>query len=409
MLLSVADALFSRLPVEPAALSAFFDSAAEFVFGFLMIYLFGRYVLKPSLGWLLRYRKIVVEPAVRQLVLQLMEVTSFVVGIWVGLHFAGAGSVIAGTATIISAGTLSIGVASRDIIANLTTGLFLIADPQFEVGDWVEWDDHEGIVEEVGIRVSRVRTFENRTIVVPNSEIGNTAMINHDDKDRIKILVPVGVGYGEDLEVVKKVAVDEALKMDEVMRDPFPGVSVTGLGASWVDMKVAIWIDASNHTAMIEARDELVSRLKARFRAENIAMPAKQRSLGGQLQVANIDSDKLSPDAETKIDDPSEIDLPIDPAELKEDGTETNDDGVAETVTETIEQAVEFADETRSGNGTAGSERSDPERESASASSKGEDGPEDLVVGQEPGEKQQQQSESDDEDGDGDSDSDSDN
>jgi small-conductance mechanosensitive channel len=383
MLLSVVDAVFGRLPVEPSVLSAFFDSALEFGFGFLMVYLFGRYVVKPSLRFLLKFRDTIAEPAVRQLVVQLSEVVSFVVGIWVGLHFAGAAGVISGTATIISAGTLAIGVASRDIISNLTSGLFLIADPQFEVGDWVEWNDHEGVVEEIGIRVSRIRTFENRTIVVPNSELGTTALVNHDDKDRIKVVIPVGVGYGEDLAVVKKVAVDEALKIDGVMRDPLPGVSVVGLGASWVDLKVAIWIDESNHTTMIEARDELVSRIKARFRDENISMPAKKRSMGGQIQVANIDSDKLSPAAETKIQDPSEIDLPVDVSEI-EQGKQESEEDLASSFTTAVENAVDFEDDDGTADSTEQNSAGKTRGSTGGKQSKGKK--KDLVVGDEPSE-----------------------
>lgn len=384
MLLSVVDAVFGRLPVEPSVLSAFFDSALAFLFGFLMIYLFARYLLKPVAGWLLKYREIVVEPAVRQLVLQLIGVSGAIIGIWVGLHFAGAAGVISGTATIISAGTLAIGVASRDIISNLTNGLFLIANPQFEVGDWVEWSDNEGVVEEIGIRVSRIRTFENRTIVVPNSELGNSALTNHDDKDRIKIVIPVGVGYGEDLAVVKKVAVDEALKIDGVMRDPLPGVSVVGLGASWVDLKVAIWIDDSNHTAMIEARDELVSRIKARFRDENISMPAKKQSVGGQIQVANIDSDKLSPAEETKIQDPAEIDLPVDVSEI-EQGKQESDGDLASSFTTAVENAVDFQDDDGTAESTGPSDAGKARGSNGDKRSNG-GGKEDLVVGEGPSE-----------------------
>lgn len=344
MLSSIVSSLLGRLPVTPEALGVFFSSVWEFLFGFAMVYLFGRYLLKPVLGFLLKDRKIVVDAAIRQLVLQLVTVGSAVVGIWVGLHFAGAASVIAGTATIISAGTLAVGVASRDIISNLVNGLFLISDPQFEVGDWVEWNDREGVVEEVGIRVSRIRTFQNRTVVVPNSEIGNSALTNHSDKDRIKIVVPIGVGYDEDLAVAKKLAVDEALKIPTVMEDPMPGVSVVGLGASWVDMKVAVWIDTSDHATMYETRDDLVSRIKARFGQENISMPYKQRGLNGQIEVANIDSDKLSAEEGTKIDDPSEIDLGIDLSELERKQRESDED-ISQKVTEAIQQAVDLGDE----------------------------------------------------------------
>ena len=339
MLDSLVSGMLSQLPVTADALGQFFASVWAFLFGFAMVYLFGRYVFRPILAFLIKDRKLVVEPAVQQLVLQLVHIGSAIAGMWVGLHFAGAGSVIAGTATIISAGTLAIGVASRDIISNLTNGVFLITDPQFEVGDWVEWKDKEGVVEEVGIRVSRIRTFKNRTIVVPNAELGNSPITNHNDKDRIKIVVPIGVGYDEDLAVAKKLAVDEALKIPTVMKDPMPGVSVVGLGASWVDMKVAVWIDTSDHTTMVETRDDLVSRIKARFGEENISMPVEQQGISGQIQVANIDSDKLSPAAETKIDDPSEIDLGVDLARLQQKQEETDED-ISKKVGEAIEEAV---------------------------------------------------------------------
>jgi hypothetical protein len=152
-----------------------------------------------------------------------------------------------------------------------------------------------------------------------------------------------------------------------------------------VDLKVAIWIDDSNHTAMIEARDELVSRIKARFRDENISMPAKKRSMGGQIQVANIDSDKLAPDQETKIQDPSEIDLPVDVSEI-EQGKQESEGDLTSSFTTAVENAVDFqnddgdgaADDTeRNGSGNT-------QRATGGEQSKGEK--KDLVVGEEPSE-----------------------
>ena len=378
MLDSVVASALGRLPVSARDLGVFFDSVWEFLFGFAMVYLFGRYIFRPTLAFLLKDRNLVVDPAVRQLVLQLTTVGSGVVGLWVGLHFAGAGNIIAGTATIISAGTLAVGVASRDIISNLTNGIFLIGDPQFEVGDWVEWNDTEGVVEEVGIRVSRIRTFKNRTVVVPNAELGNSAITNHNDKDRIKLVVPVGVGYDEDLAIAKKLAVDEALKIPSVMENPMPGVSVTGLGASWVDTKVAVWIDSSDRATLYEARDDLVSRIKARYRQENISMPVEQTGLSGQIQVANIDSDKLSPAAETKIQHPAEIDLGVDLAKLEEKQRESDED-ISKKVGEAIEEAVGLGDDEQDG------QPSKPTSESGRPATNGETEGEkaDLVVGRE--------------------------
>jgi hypothetical protein len=118
-------------------------------------------------------------------------------------------------------------------------------------------------------------------------------------------------------------------------------------------MKVAVWIDTSDRATMYETRDDLVSRIKARYRRENISMPVEQTGLSGQIQVANIDSDKLSPAAETKIDDPSEIDLGVDLAKLKQKQRESEED-ISKEVGEAIQEAVgldeEDGDESQSQN-----------------------------------------------------------
>jgi hypothetical protein len=149
-----------------------------------------------------------------------------------------------------------------------------------------------------------------------------------------------------------------------------------------VDLKLAVWIDESNHTTVIEARDELVSRIKARFRDENISMPAEKRSMGGQIQVANIDSDKLPPEQETKIDDPAEVDLPIDISEIEQGKRESEDD-LASSFTTAVENVVDFEDD----DGTADStEQNSAGKTRGSTGGKQSKGEKDLVVGEEPSE-----------------------
>ncbi len=94
----------------------------------------------------------------------------------VGIAGAGLWSLLTNLSIVVAALTLVVGAASQDVVGSLTSGLFLVADPDFNVGDWIAWPGGEGIVEEIDFRVTRVRTPNNETITVPNTELTANAL-----------------------------------------------------------------------------------------------------------------------------------------------------------------------------------------------------------------------------------------
>jgi hypothetical protein len=74
--------------------------------------------------------------------------------------------VLARSALIFAAATLAVGVAGQEVIGALIGGLFLVANPNFNVGDWIAWGDREGVVEAIGFRTTRVRTENNETLTI---------------------------------------------------------------------------------------------------------------------------------------------------------------------------------------------------------------------------------------------------
>ena len=102
-------------------------------------------------------------------------------GVWflalaVAFGFAGFGNFLVSLAGIASAGTLAVGFAMQNAIANLVFGIFIYVDTPFRTGDWIEWDEYAGVVEEIHLRVTRVRTFDTELLTVPNANFTGTVI-----------------------------------------------------------------------------------------------------------------------------------------------------------------------------------------------------------------------------------------
>ena len=267
-----------------AGAGRFAAQAITFVVTAAIVYLVGRIVVVPIVRRALRARDVeptLAKPAVKG-TLALVVFVAFAIAFAV----AGFGNLLTSLATIAAALTLAIGFASQDIIGNLVSGVFLISDPKLKIGDWVEWDGNAGIVEDISFRVSRVRTFNNELITVPNSDLTNTAVTNPVAKDTLRIPFTFGVGYDDDLDHAKEVIVEEAETHDEILDDPAPSVRVTELADSYVGLQSRIWIANPSRADFVRTRAEYVQTVKERFDAEGIDIPYPQRELGGGLELS---------------------------------------------------------------------------------------------------------------------------
>ena len=158
-----------------------------FVVSFFAIYLIGRLTLVPLVSRFLDRRDLD-----RHAKRPLVKVTSFgvvFVAISVAFGFAGYGNFLTSLATIAAAATLAIGLATQDVIKNFVSGVFIYTDKPFKIGNWVEWDggSYSGVVEDIGLRVTRVRTFDNELLTVPNSQLTDGVIKNPVEGDRLRL------------------------------------------------------------------------------------------------------------------------------------------------------------------------------------------------------------------------------
>ncbi|GAB7120494.1 hypothetical protein JCM9743_29600 [Natrinema sp. JCM 9743] len=211
-----------------------------------------------------------------------------VVAVALAATVAGFGVVLAAFATLAGALALAVGFAAQDLIANFVAGVFIIQDEPFSTGDWIEWDSNSGVVREIQLRVTKLDTFDNQLVTVPNSDLASAAVVNNEANDKRRVSVGFGIGYEDDIEQAREAIIDEGSRIEGVFDDPKPTAPVTELGDSAVVLQGRVWIDPKKHSyGAVRAR--FLEAVKERFDAEGIDMPYPNTELSGGIEVTNAD------------------------------------------------------------------------------------------------------------------------
>lgn len=258
-----------------------------FVITLAILWILGRFIVNRVLTRALDRRDLD-RHAQRPLLLGVRIGVAFV-AVAIAFGVAGFGNFLVSMAGIAAAGALAVGLATQNVIANVVAGVFIYADKPFRIGDWIEWDDYSGIVEDISLRVTRVRTFDNELLTVPNGQLTDTVVKNPVDGDRLRIRFDFGIGYDDDIERATEIIVEEANEHPEIMDDPSPTVRLTELGDSDVGLQSRFWIADPSRADVVRIRGEYVSTVKARFDDAGIDIPYPVRTLEGELGVENVD------------------------------------------------------------------------------------------------------------------------
>ena len=152
------------------------------------------------------------------------------------------------TAWMASAGILGLAIsfAAKDTLANLFSGVFIVADAPYQLGDFIVLDSGErGEVTTIGIRSTRLLTRDDVEITVPNSIMGNAKITNEagGPHEKYRIRVKVGVAYGSDIDKVHQVLLDVAKRHPDVCKTPEPRVRFRAFGDSSLDHELLCWVE----------------------------------------------------------------------------------------------------------------------------------------------------------------------
>lgn len=186
------------------------------------------------------------------------------------------------TAWLASAGIIGIavGFAARDTLANLFAGFFIIADAPYKVGDYIVFDTGErGEVTKVGIRSTRILTRDDVEVIMPNSAMANSKVVNESGGrwERFRIRIKVGVAYGSDADEVVELLERVAFEHDTVCRDPEPRVRMRGFGDSSLDFELLCWVNRPAERGLIT--HELTIKIYKELNRAGITIPFPQRDV----------------------------------------------------------------------------------------------------------------------------------
>lgn len=173
-------------------------------------------------------------------------------------------------AAIVASAGLAIGLALQGSLSNFAAGVLLILFKPFKVGDAVKIGNEAGIVVEVGLLATELKTFDNIKLVVPNSTIMSGVITNFSANSTRRIDMLIGVSYGDDLNKAQQIILD-LIKADErILAEPEPQVMVSNLGESSVDFVVRPWVNSSDFWS---TKCDLTKKIKEAFDAEGISIP----------------------------------------------------------------------------------------------------------------------------------------
>jgi small-conductance mechanosensitive channel len=140
---------------------------------------------------------------------------------------------------------IAVGFAAKDTLANLFSGLFILADAPYKIGDFIILDnDLRGIVKEIGIRTTRLLTRDDIEITLPNAVIGNAQIVNETGgpHQKMRVRVKVSVAYGSDIDRVREVLMGCVEGVDHVSPYPEHRVRFRSFGDSGLNFELLAWI-----------------------------------------------------------------------------------------------------------------------------------------------------------------------
>jgi len=174
---------------------------------------------------------------------------------------------------------LAIGLAVKDSLAHILGGLQLVLDKAFKVGDKVKLESGEmGVIMDIGLRSTKLRTYDNEVIYIPNGFLANAKIKNYTQPDlTIRVNAEFGVEYGSDTEQVKKVVLEAIKKIDSVLSDPKSVVSFVKMSDFSLDFIARAWVKSYTeaYSTWLKMTDEIHKALNE----ANIGIPFPTRTV----------------------------------------------------------------------------------------------------------------------------------
>ena len=177
---------------------------------------------------------------------------------------------------IFGAAGLAVGLALQGSLSNFASGVLIVLFRPYKVGDFIEAAGIAGVVEQVQILTTVLRTGDNKQIIVPNSQVMDSVITNYSANDTRRVDMVVGVSYDDDLDKVRKTLEELVSAEDRILEDPAVTIAVSELADSSVNFVVRPWVKTADYWGVMF---DLTEAIKKRFDKEGIAFPFPQQDV----------------------------------------------------------------------------------------------------------------------------------
>ncbi|MDP3269059.1 MAG: mechanosensitive ion channel family protein [Legionella sp.] len=234
-----------------------------FVFGYFIAKRFSIIVDRAFAKRFSRHHTMLIRRSVFYLIFTIFAVTSLQ---HIGFHL----SVLLGAAGVF---TVAISFASQTAASNLISGIFLLFEHPFKVGDTVEVKGINGVVDSIDLLSTKLKTPDNKLVRIPNEAMIKSEITNLSYFATRRLDIIVAVAYDCDLSVVKSILLDIAMLCEHVLKEPSPQVTINNFANSAVELKFMVWVNTSD---VSDTRNALQEMIKQRFDREGIETPVSQ-------------------------------------------------------------------------------------------------------------------------------------
>jgi len=177
---------------------------------------------------------------------------------------------------VIGAAGLAVGFALQGSLSNFAAGVMLIMFRHFRAGDFIEAGGVSGVVEELQVFATILKTPDNKRIIVPNSSMTNGSITNYSANPTRRVDLVFGISYGDDIAKAKKI-IEEIVGGDvRILKDPAPTIAVLELADSSVNIACRPWVKTGDYWAVYF---DLLEGIKRTFDGQGISIPFPQRDV----------------------------------------------------------------------------------------------------------------------------------
>lgn len=200
------------------------------------------------------------------------------------LAISAAGLDLSNLAIIAGALSLGVGFGMQAIVSNFVSGIILLIERPIKEGDWIEVSGFSGIVRKIAVRSTRIETFDRHDVIIPNADlIAGTVKNMTLSSQTGRMIVPIGIAYGSDIERARTVILDIARAHHRILADPKPQVFFIRLGNSALEFELRCFLDDVG--TEVSTRSDVLYSLYAAFEREGIEIPFAQ----SDVTIRNLD------------------------------------------------------------------------------------------------------------------------